>query len=58
MAKDPFYGVEVDPTTAQHASEYRRQTYSFCASNRRALDGQQLDRLLQAMMSRRSTRHR
>ena len=32
MAKDPVCGMEVDPSTARHTSEYQGQTYYFCAS--------------------------
>lgn len=32
MAKDPVCGMEVDPTTAQHKSEYNGQTYYFCCA--------------------------
>lgn len=39
MAKDPVCGMDVDPTTAQHQSEYQGQTYSFCAPGcRRAFE--------------------
>ena len=31
MAKDPICGMSVDEKTAQHKSEYERQTYYFCA---------------------------
>jgi P-type Cu+ transporter len=31
MAKDPVCGMDVDPTTATHKTEYRGQTYYFCA---------------------------
>jgi Cu+-exporting ATPase len=31
MAKDPVCGMDVDPGTAQHKSEYQGQTYYFCA---------------------------
>ncbi len=31
MAKDPVCGMAVEPATAQHKSEYRGQTYYFCA---------------------------
>ncbi len=31
MAKDPVCGMEVDPSTAQHTSEYQGQTYYFCS---------------------------
>ncbi len=31
MAKDPVCGMDVDPATAAHKSEYRGQTYYFCA---------------------------
>lgn len=29
--KDPVCGMDVDPTTARHTSEYQGQTYYFCA---------------------------
>ncbi len=28
---DPVCGMTVDPTTAQHKSEYQGQSYYFCA---------------------------
>lgn len=31
MAKDPVCGMEVDPATAPAKSEYKGQTYYFCA---------------------------
>lgn len=31
MAKDPVCGMEVDPATAAAKSEYKGQTYYFCA---------------------------
>lgn len=31
MAKDPVCGMEVDPATAAGKSEYKGQTYYFCA---------------------------
>jgi YHS domain-containing protein len=31
MAKDPVCGMEVDPQTARHTSEYEGTTYYFCA---------------------------
>lgn len=31
MAKDPVRGMEVDPATAQHKSDYQGQTSSFYA---------------------------
>ncbi len=31
MAKDPVCGMDVDPKTAQWKSEYKGQTYYFCA---------------------------
>ena len=31
MAKDPVCGMDVDPATAKHKSEYQGQTYYFCA---------------------------
>jgi P-type Cu+ transporter len=31
MAKDPVCGMDVDPATARHKSEYHGQTYYFCA---------------------------
>ncbi len=31
MAKDPVCGMEVDPKKAAGKSEYRGQTYYFCA---------------------------
>ena len=31
MAKDPVCGMEVDPSTARHTSDYQGQTYYFCA---------------------------
>lgn len=30
-AIDPVCGMEVDPKTAAHTSEYKGQTYYFCA---------------------------
>ncbi len=40
MAKDPVCGMEVDPSTAQHTSEYQGQTYYFCSPNcKRTFDG-------------------
>ena len=32
MAKDPVCGMDVDPKTAQHKSEYNGQTYYFCCA--------------------------
>lgn len=29
--KDPVCGMEVDPATAKHTSEYRGQVYAFCS---------------------------
>ena len=31
MAMDPVCGMEVDPATASQKTEYRGQTYYFCA---------------------------
>ena len=31
MAKDPVCGMDVDPSTAKHTTEYNGQTYYFCA---------------------------
>lgn len=31
MTKDPVCGMDVDPKTATGQSEYRGQTYYFCA---------------------------
>jgi Cu+-exporting ATPase len=31
MAKDPVCGMDVDPATARHTTEYEGQTYYFCA---------------------------
>jgi YHS domain-containing protein len=31
METDPVCGMDVDPATAQHKSEYQGQTYYFCA---------------------------
>lgn len=31
MAKDPICGMDVDPATARHSSEYAQRTYYFCA---------------------------
>jgi Cu+-exporting ATPase len=31
LVKDPVCGMDVDPATAQHKSEYQGQTYYFCA---------------------------
>ncbi len=31
MAKDLVCGMEVDPSTAKHTSDFRGQTYYFCA---------------------------
>ena len=38
MAKDPVCGMDVDETTARHATELNGQTYYFCAPgcNRRS----------------------
>jgi YHS domain-containing protein len=39
MAKDPVCGMDVDEKTAKHASEYKGQTYYFCAPGcKRAFD--------------------
>jgi YHS domain-containing protein len=39
MAKDPVCGMDVDEKTAQHKSEYKKQTYYFCAPGcKRAFD--------------------
>lgn len=29
--QDPVCGMEVDPTTAKHTSDYQGRTYSFCS---------------------------
>lgn len=29
--KDPVCGMDVEPTTAKHTSQYQDQTYYFCA---------------------------
>ncbi len=29
--KDPVCGMDVDPATTKHSSEYRGQTYYFCS---------------------------
>ena len=31
MAKDPVYGMEVDPAQAAATAEYKGKTYYFCA---------------------------
>lgn len=31
MAKDLVCGMDVDPATAKHSTEYQGQTYYFCA---------------------------
>ena len=31
MAKDPVCGMDVDETTAKHTTDYKGQTYYFCA---------------------------
>jgi Cu+-exporting ATPase len=31
LVKDPVCGMEIDPTTAAGKSEYRDETYYFCA---------------------------
>jgi Cu+-exporting ATPase len=31
MAKDPVCGMDVDPTTTKHSSEYQGQIYYFCS---------------------------
>jgi Cu+-exporting ATPase len=31
MEKDPVCGMDVDPATARHSSEYQGKTYYFCA---------------------------
>ena len=31
MAKDPVCGMDVDPATARHTTQYQGQTYYFCA---------------------------
>jgi YHS domain-containing protein len=39
MATDPVCGMQVDPQTARHTSEYDGQTYYFCAPGcKRAFD--------------------
>jgi YHS domain-containing protein len=39
MAKDPVCGMDVDEKTAEHKSEYKGQTYYFCAPGcKRAFD--------------------
>lgn len=30
MAKDPVCGMDVDPATAEHKTEYKGATYYFC----------------------------
>jgi YHS domain-containing protein len=32
MGKDPVCGMDVDPKTAAHRSQYQGQTYYFCSS--------------------------
>ena len=40
-AKDPVCGMDVDPSTAKHKSEYQGQTYYFCAPGcKRAFDAE------------------
>jgi P-type Cu+ transporter len=31
FAKDPVCGMDVDPTTAQHKTDYNGQTFYFCS---------------------------
>ena len=31
MATDPVCGMDVDEATAKHTTEYKEQTYYFCA---------------------------
>ena len=31
MAKDPVCGMDVEESTARHTTEYKGQTYYFCA---------------------------
>ena len=31
MEKDPVCGMDVDPATARHSSEFKGKTYYFCA---------------------------
>ena len=31
MERDPVCGMDVDPATTKHSSEYRGQTYYFCS---------------------------
>ena len=41
MAKDPVCGMNVNPASAQHKSEYQGQTYYFCAPGcRRAFEAE------------------
>jgi Cu+-exporting ATPase len=32
VVKDPVCGMDVDPKTAEHMSEYQGQTYYFCSA--------------------------
>jgi YHS domain-containing protein len=32
MVKDPVCGMDVDPKTAAHSSQYQGQTYYFCSA--------------------------
>ena len=32
-AKDPVCGMDVDPATARHKTNYKEETYYFCAEN-------------------------
>ncbi len=41
MAIDPVCGMEVDPASARHSSEYQGKTYYFCAPGcKRAFDAE------------------
>jgi len=33
VAKDPVCGMDVDPKSARHTSEYQGQTYYFCSAS-------------------------
>jgi YHS domain-containing protein len=45
--KDPVCGMDVDPKTATHKTEYKGQTYYFCSSEDKKLFGLNPDKYIQ-----------
>ena len=48
MAKDPVCGMDVDPKTAAAKSEYKGQTYYFCAPGCKAAFDKDPEKYVQA----------